>query len=271
MELKLGDDSSYFILKQQLHWWCGAQKLLNEVAVKSCHQRDTANYPFAPLYVFVVVNVLSCRGHDHHRGGWCGWNDEAEGVRGERETWSALAHLRCQRRWKDQRTAPKGQQPRVLSQAAPSLAEHVKYLNLWPSILQKQHMNSALPTSSCQHISITMHKQRDQLLSNNQNSCMVHMDHLHNGIVNLYLCQVGEELGQENPPDHDPIHDQSWYLDQVLRRRLCEEYGVQGWAIVQFLGDAVFIPAGAPHQVSMTETITYKCLIQGPWSCFLLF
>lgn len=60
---------------------------------------------------------------------------------------------------------------------------------------------------------------------------------------------MGEEQGQENPPDHDPIHDQSWYLDQVLRRRLYEEYGVQGWAIVQFLGDAVFIPAGAPHQV----------------------
>lgn len=65
------------------------------------------------------------------------------------------------------------------------------------------------------------------------------------------LLQVGEEQGQENPPDHDPIHDQSWYLDQALRRRLYEEYGVQGWAIVQFLGDAVFIPAGAPHQVSM--------------------
>lgn len=60
---------------------------------------------------------------------------------------------------------------------------------------------------------------------------------------------MGEEHGQENPPDHDPIHDQSWYLDQVLRRRLYEEYGVQGWSIVQFLGDAVFIPAGAPHQV----------------------
>uniref|UniRef100_A0A8C5CBT3 Lysine-specific demethylase n=1 Tax=Gadus morhua TaxID=8049 RepID=A0A8C5CBT3_GADMO len=63
------------------------------------------------------------------------------------------------------------------------------------------------------------------------------------------LRKVGEEQGQENPPDHDPIHDQSWYLDQVLRRRLLEDYGVQGWAIVQFLGDAVFIPAGAPHQV----------------------
>lgn len=65
----------------------------------------------------------------------------------------------------------------------------------------------------------------------------------------MLIWQVGEEQGQENPPDHDPIHDQSWYLDQVLRRRLYEEYGVQGWAIVQFLGDAVFIPAGAPHQV----------------------
>ncbi|KAK1804311.1 hypothetical protein P4O66_020320 [Electrophorus voltai] len=53
------------------------------------------------------------------------------------------------------------------------------------------------------------------------------------------LRKVGEEQGQENPPDHDPIHDQSWYLDQVLRRRLYEEYGVQGWSIVQFLGDAV--------------------------------
>ncbi|KAJ8408875.1 hypothetical protein AAFF_G00246930 [Aldrovandia affinis] len=63
------------------------------------------------------------------------------------------------------------------------------------------------------------------------------------------LRKVGEEQGQENPPDHDPIHDQSWYLDQVLRRRLHDEYGVQGWGIVQFLGDAVFIPAGAPHQV----------------------
>ncbi|XP_018111565.1 lysine-specific demethylase 3B isoform X2 [Xenopus laevis] len=63
------------------------------------------------------------------------------------------------------------------------------------------------------------------------------------------LRKVGDEQGQENPPDHDPIHDQSWYLDQTLRKRLYDEYGVQGWAIVQFLGDAVFIPAGAPHQV----------------------
>ncbi|XP_018426956.1 PREDICTED: lysine-specific demethylase 3A [Nanorana parkeri] len=67
--------------------------------------------------------------------------------------------------------------------------------------------------------------------------------------IRQFLKKVSEEQGQENPADHDPIHDQSWYLDSILRKRLLQEYGVQGWAIVQFLGDVVFIPAGAPHQV----------------------
>ncbi|MEE6511314.1 hypothetical protein FKM82_017799 [Ascaphus truei] len=67
--------------------------------------------------------------------------------------------------------------------------------------------------------------------------------------IRQFLKKVAEEHGQENSPDHDPIHDQSWYLDSPLRKRLLRECGVQGWAIVQFLGDAVFIPAGAPHQV----------------------
>ncbi|XP_056410279.1 lysine-specific demethylase 3A [Hyla sarda] len=67
--------------------------------------------------------------------------------------------------------------------------------------------------------------------------------------IRQFLKKVAEEQGQENPADHDPIHDQSWYLDSTLRKRLLQEHGVQGWAIVQFLGDAVFIPAGAPHQV----------------------
>ncbi|XP_069488282.1 lysine-specific demethylase 3A [Ambystoma mexicanum] len=67
--------------------------------------------------------------------------------------------------------------------------------------------------------------------------------------IRQFLKKIYEEQGQENPVDHDPIHDQSWYMDRPLRKRLYQEYGVQGWAIVQFLGDAVFIPAGAPHQV----------------------
>ncbi|EDW83862.1 uncharacterized protein Dwil_GK13454 [Drosophila willistoni] len=63
------------------------------------------------------------------------------------------------------------------------------------------------------------------------------------------LNRVTLEKGYRLEPDHDPIHDQNWYLDDKLRARLFTEYGVEGHPIVQCLGDAVFIPAGAPHQV----------------------
>lgn len=63
------------------------------------------------------------------------------------------------------------------------------------------------------------------------------------------LNRVTLEKGYRLEPDHDPIHDQNWYLDDKLRARLFKEYGVEGYPIVQCLGDAVFIPAGAPHQV----------------------
>ena len=54
-------------------------------------------------------------------------------------------------------------------------------------------------------------------------------------------------------PNQDPIHDQSWYLDRDLRKRLMDEYDVCGYPIIQCLGDAVFIPAGAPHQVKPSD------------------
>ncbi|XP_054265577.1 lysine-specific demethylase 3A-like isoform X2 [Macrosteles quadrilineatus] len=63
------------------------------------------------------------------------------------------------------------------------------------------------------------------------------------------LNKVAIERGARLEPHHDPIHDQSWYLDAPLRERLYKEYAVEGYAIVQCLGDAIFIPAGAPHQV----------------------
>ena len=47
----------------------------------------------------------------------------------------------------------------------------------------------------------------------------------------------------------DPIHDQLVYMDEEMRQRLQNEYGVKGWTIAQCEGDAIFIPAGAPHQV----------------------
>ncbi|NXN20096.1 HAIR demethylase, partial [Indicator maculatus] len=40
---------------------------------------------------------------------------------------------------------------------------------------------------------------------------------------------------------------------------LREEWGVSSWTLLQFLGDAVLVPAGAPHQVqSLTSTISVE-------------
>lgn len=48
----------------------------------------------------------------------------------------------------------------------------------------------------------------------------------------------------------DPIHSQEYFLNAKLRRDLFEETGVKSFRVRQRRGDAVFIPAGCPHQVS---------------------
>lgn len=62
-----------------------------------------------------------------------------------------------------------------------------------------------------------------------------------------FLRRVASDMGQESPSH--PIHDQTFYINAQLRKRLREEEGVVGWRFVQRLGDAVFIPCGCPHQV----------------------
>ena len=60
----------------------------------------------------------------------------------------------------------------------------------------------------------------------------------------------------------DPIHDQLIYLNSDLRHRLLREYGVVGWSIAQTVGDAIFIPAGAPHQVGVANPSHFiSCII----------
>lgn len=39
---------------------------------------------------------------------------------------------------------------------------------------------------------------------------------------------VAIENGKKLEPHHDPIHDQSFYLDGPLRQRLYRDYGVEG-------------------------------------------
>lgn len=78
--------------------------------------------------------------------------------------------------------------------------------------------------------------------------------------------------------DQDPIREQSMYLSRKQRQRLLDEHDVQGWTIVQFLGDSVLIPAGAMFQVgdgvipnsSLSFLQLFSFRLKGSFSCHIL-
>ncbi|XP_076371859.1 uncharacterized protein LOC143257296 isoform X2 [Tachypleus tridentatus] len=67
--------------------------------------------------------------------------------------------------------------------------------------------------------------------------------------IREFLNKVAKEQGEKVDSHHDPLLEQNWYLNGMLRKRLYSEYGVEGYTVVQCVGDAMFIPAGSPHQV----------------------
>ncbi|XP_053944926.1 lysine-specific demethylase hairless isoform X2 [Cuculus canorus] len=76
------------------------------------------------------------------------------------------------------------------------------------------------------------------------------------GRIQDFLRKISVDQGQEKGAAMEPP---SCYLDLTLRQRLHEECGVSAWTLLQFLGDAVLVPAGAPHQVqSLTGTISVE-------------
>lgn len=61
-----------------------------------------------------------------------------------------------------------------------------------------------------------------------------------------------------HPHENDPIHSQRYYLGPSDLAELKAAHGVIPFTIHQAVGEAVFIPAGCPHQVCFMKRIRIK-------------
>ncbi|XP_057721660.1 lysine-specific demethylase JMJ27 isoform X2 [Arachis stenosperma] len=70
-----------------------------------------------------------------------------------------------------------------------------------------------------------------------------------------------------------PIHDQTLFLNERHKKQLKKEFNVEPWTFEQHLGEAVFIPAGCPHQVRNRQCLLIGAFIErkrshGRWNPF---
>lgn len=69
-------------------------------------------------------------------------------------------------------------------------------------------------------------------------------------ILRKFLSEVAAKQNMNEDSIHDDtIHSQKFYLDNQLLELLSDNYNLRPVTFIQCEGDAVFIPAGAPHQV----------------------
>ncbi|XP_057827502.2 lysine-specific demethylase JMJ27 isoform X2 [Cryptomeria japonica] len=66
-----------------------------------------------------------------------------------------------------------------------------------------------------------------------------------------------------------PIHDQTLFLNEDHKKKLKEEFQVEPWTFEQHLGEAVFIPAGCPHQVRNRKATVMMKMYRLILSCHL--
>lgn len=66
--------------------------------------------------------------------------------------------------------------------------------------------------------------------------------------IRKVLTQDAIDRGKPLDENDCPLHNQDCFIDHKLKEKLAKN-GIVGYTIVQWEGDAIFVPAGAPHQV----------------------
>ncbi|CAH1415722.1 unnamed protein product [Lactuca virosa] len=68
-----------------------------------------------------------------------------------------------------------------------------------------------------------------------------------------YSDKLGKSCGSPKKVVH-PLFDEVFYLDELHKLRIKEEFNVEPWSFEQHIGEAVIIPAGCPYQMKKVKS-----------------